>query len=54
MISCHSKSPDKGRLYLNEDDINKCVILSAAKNPEDSDLKNFFWILHFVQNDCLN
>jgi len=27
----------KEDLYLNGDDINKCVILSAAKNPE----KNF-------------
>jgi hypothetical protein len=24
----------KEDLYLNGDDINKCVILSAAKNPE--------------------
>ncbi len=30
------------------------VILNEVKNPEDSGLKKFFWILHFVQNDYVN
>ena len=26
---------------------------SVVKNPESCGLKIFFWILHFVQNDCV-